>query len=208
LIGINKAARTTCIKPEGTASLVLGTSSGIHAWHSNHYIRRVRVGKNESIYTYLKINHPELIEDDFFKPETQSVISAPVKAPKNAILRYESALDLLNRGNKFAKDWIMPGHRNGENNHNVSITVSIKDEEWDEVADWMWEHRSEYNGISVLPYDGGAYKQAPFEEITEKEYNNFYQKLKEIDLTKVIEIDDDSNLTGEIAWGGGSCELT
>ena len=91
-IGTNKAARVICIKPSGTTSCVLGCSSGIHAWHNDYYIRRIRVGKNEAIYTYLSIYHPDLVEDDYFKPSIQAVISVPQKAPENAITRGESVL--------------------------------------------------------------------------------------------------------------------
>ena len=105
-IGVNKAARVTTVKPSGTSSLVLGTSSGIHAWHNNYYIRRIRVGKNEAIYTYLSINHPELVEDDFFKPTIQAVISVPQRAPENSILRTEDVMDMLKRVKKFNMQWV------------------------------------------------------------------------------------------------------
>jgi len=101
LIGIKSAARTTSVKPSGTSSLVVGSSSGIHAWHAPYYIRRIRVGKNESIYRYLADNHPELIEDEFFRPTEQAVISVPVKAPDGAIFRDESPLELLERVKRF-----------------------------------------------------------------------------------------------------------
>ena len=152
LIGINAAARCTTIKPSGTSSLTLGTSSGIHAWHNDYYIRRIRVGKNEAIYTYLSINHPELVEDEYFRPHDTAVISVPQKAPEGSILRHESALDLLSRVKFFYQNWIKPGHRSGQNTHNISATVSIKENEWDEVGKWMWENRKFYNGLSVLPF--------------------------------------------------------
>ena len=111
LLGINKAARTTTVKPSGTSSLALGTSSGIHAWHNDFYIRRIRVGKNEPIYTYLAINHPELIEDEYFRPHDTAVISVPQKAPAGSILRPESALDI--RGN-FCFLYHLRGNGTGE----------------------------------------------------------------------------------------------
>ena len=206
-IGINKAARTTCVKPAGTTSCVLGTSSGIHAWHNDFYIRRLRVGKMEAIYEYLAENHPELIEDDYFKPTTQAIISLPQMAPKNAITRNESAFDLLERVKQFSTTWVMKGHRTGENTHNVSATISIKKDEWDSVGKWMWENRHCYNGLSVLPYDGGTYHQAPFEDCSKKEYNQLMEGLVEIDLTKVKEAYDDTNLQGELACAGGVCEI-
>ena len=157
LIGINKAARTTCVKPAGTTSLTLGTSSGIHAWHNDFYIRRMRVGKNESIYNYLSINHPELLEDDYFRPHDTACISIPQSAPKGSILRTESPFQLLERVKKVATEWVNTGHRAGSNTHNVSATISLRDHEWDAAGKWMWDNRKHYNGLSVLPYDGGTY---------------------------------------------------
>jgi ribonucleoside-diphosphate reductase alpha chain len=207
VIGINKAARTTTVKPSGTTSLVVGSSSGIHAWHNDFYIRRIRVGKNEAIYTHLQIHHPELIKDEFFSPNTTAVIEIPQRAPENAIMRNESALDLLNRVKKFSTEWIKPGHRNGYNSHNVSATVSIKEDEWETVGAWMWKNRKFYNGLSVLPYDGGSYIQAPFENITEEQFWAMYENLNNIDLTTVIEIEDSTDLKGEAACAGGACEI-
>jgi len=207
LIGINTAARTTCVKPAGTTSLTLGTSSGIHAWHNDYYIRRLRVGKNESIYTHLAIHHPELIEDEYFRPHDTAVISVPQKAPADATMRNESALELLNRVKKVSDEWVRFGHRKGQNTHNVSATVSIKDGEWDEVGEWMWENRKVYNGLSVLPHNGGTYVQAPFEDCTEEEYEQLVSTLTEIDLKKVIELEDNTDLKGEVACSGGACEV-
>jgi len=207
LIGINKSARTTTVKPSGTSSLVLGTSSGIHAWHNDFYLRRIRVGKNESIYSYLAINHPELIEDEFFRPHDTAVIGIPQKAPEGAIIRHESVFQMLERVKKVSQEWIKPGHRNGQNSHNVSATVSIKEDEWDLVGEWMWNERNYYNGLSVLPYNGGTYTQAPFSDCTKEEYENLVKTLTNIDLTKVIELQDNTDLRGELACANGSCEI-
>ena len=207
LIGINPAARTTCVKPAGTTSLTLGTSSGIHAWHNDYYIRRIRVGKNEAIYTYLLVNHPELVEDEYFRPHDTAVISIPQKAPDGAIMRTESSFDLLERVKKVSQEWIAPGHRNGNNTHNVSATVSIKDGDWDLVGEWMWNNREAYNGLSVLNYDGGTYTQAPFEDCTKEEYERLMKSLTDVDLSKVIELTDETDLRGELACAGGACEV-
>ena len=207
LIGINKTARSTTIKPSGTSSLTLGTSSGIHAWHNDYYIRRIRVGKNEAIYTYLAINHPELIEDEYFRPHDTAVISVPQQAPEGAILRHESALDLLERVKFFYQNWIKPGHRNGQNTHNISATVSIKNDEWDVVGKWMWENRKFYNGLSVLPYSDHTYIQAPFEDCTKEKYEELMPSLSNVDLTKVVEFQDNTDLKGEAACAGGACEV-
>ncbi len=207
LIGINQSARCTTVKPAGTTSLTLGTSSGIHAWHNDYYIRRVRVGKNEAIYTYLLNNHPELVEDEYFRPHDTAVISIPQKAPEGSIMRTESPFQLLERVKKVATEWVKAGHRNGSNSHNVSATISLREHEWDAAGEWMWENRKSYNGLSVLPYNGGTYTQAPFEDITEEEYEQMMESLKDVNLSMVVELDDNTNLTGELACAGGTCEI-
>ena len=207
LIGINKAARVTTVKPAGTTSLTLGTSSGIHAWHNDYYLRRIRVGKNESIYNYLAEKHPDLIEDEFFRPHDTAVITIPQKAPEGAILRTESALDLLERVKKVSTEWIKPGHRNGYNTHNVSATISVKEDEWEDVAKWMWKERKHYNGLSVLPFSDHTYKQAPFEDCTKEDYEELMKTLVDVDLSKVVELDDMTDLAGEVACAAGACEV-
>lgn len=250
-IGINPASRITCVKPSGTTSCVLGTSSGIHAWHSEYYLRTMRFGKDEAIAKYLMENHPELCEDDLLRPTDTLCVRFPIKAPKGSIFRTETALDTLERVKKFAQEWIIPGHDNGENTHNVSATISIdknrkyyetdttydKDgemiyewrdieelygktpsnsdeitysgvsDEWWAVGSWMWRNKEFYNGISVLDYDGGTYKQAPFEDITEEEYERRVGSLTSLDLTNVREEEDNVHFGQVAACAGGSCEV-
>ena len=207
-IGINTAARVTCVKPSGTSSLVLGTSSGIHAWHDQYYIRRMRIGKNEALYTYLSIYFPELVEDEVFKPNQQAVISVPQRAPEGAITRSsESAIQFLERVKHFHTEWIKAGHVSGDNTHNVSATVTVKQNEWPLVGEWLWENKSHYNGLSFLPEDLGSYPQTPFETITKEQYDEMAAKLHSIDVTKVIEIGDNTSLTDQAACAGNNCEL-
>lgn len=208
LIGTNPAARCTTVKPEGTSSLVLGTSSGIHAWHNDFYIRRIRVGKNESIYNYLVNNHPELVTDEFFKPNIQAVIEVPQKAPAGAVTRQETALDLLKRVSKVWKEWVKPGHRKGANKNNVSTTVTIKPGEWDEVGAWMWENRDNFTALSVLPYSDHTYIQAPFEDVDAVTYEEAVQTLHNINLDDVREMNDETNLQGEAACSANGCEVS
>lgn len=207
LLGIGPAARCTCVKPAGTTSLTLGTSSGIHAWHNDFYIRRIRVGKNEPIYGYLSEFHPELVEDEYFRPHDTAVISVPQRAPEGAITRSESALEMLERVKRVSSEWVRTGHRKGQNTHNVSATVTIRDEEWAPVGEWMWENRKHYNGLSVLPHSDHSYKQAPFEDCDEETYNALMNSLVGVDLTNVIEVEDNTDLSGEVACSGGSCDL-
>ena len=207
ILGINKAARVTTVKPSGTSSLVLGTSSGIHAWHNDFYVRRMRLGKNEALYQYLAQNHPELVEDDFFKPDLQAVVSVPQKAPDGAIYRTESPMDLLERTKKFNVEWVKAGHRKGANTNNVSATISVKQDEWDSVGEWMWKNKHTFNGLSVLPYDNGSYTQAPFEDITEEKFLEMESHLNNIDLKQIIEMTDETDLKDQAACAGGACEI-
>ena len=220
-IGINRAARITCVKPSGTTSCVLGTASGIHAWHNDFYIRRMQMSKSEDLYKYLSTNHPNLVKDHLLIPNS-AVVEIPIKAPVGSVLRTETALDTLERVKKVSMDWIKPGHIHGDNTHNVSATISIDKsrvygklgernslkDEWEVVGEWMWENKEYYNGLSVLPFDGGSYSQAPFEDITEEQYNNLVGHLTSIDLTKVIEEDDLTSLMDQAACAGGACEVT
>ncbi len=206
-IGINPAARTTCVKPAGTTSLTLGTSSGIHAWHNDYYLRRLRVGKNEPIYSYLAENHPELIEDEFFSPHDTAVISVPQRAPDGAITRSETAIEMLERVKNVSSTWVKGGHQKGQNTHNVSATVTIKQDEWESVGEWMWENREHYNGLSVLPFSDHTYKQAPFEDCDKETYETMLKSLKNVNLDLINEDEDNTDLKGEIACAGGACEL-
>jgi len=207
LIGVKKAARVTTVKPSGTSSLVLGTSSGIHAWHNDYYIRRIRLGKNESLYQHLASTHPELVEDDFFKPEIQAIISVPQKSPEGAIYRTESALDLLERTKRLNLEWVKAGHRKGANTNNVSTTVSVRSDEWDDVGKWMWKNKNTFNGLAVLPHDNGTYTQAPFEDISEEVFEEMVSHLHSIDLRQIVEITDETDLKDQAACAGGACEI-
>jgi ribonucleoside-diphosphate reductase alpha chain len=217
-IGINVAARTTCVKPAGTTSLVLGTSSGIHAWHNDYYLRRFKLMKDSALYTYLLINHPELIEDSTYNSK-EAYACIPIKAPEGAVTRNESPMNLLRRIKRFSDDWIKPGHRTGNNTHNVSATVNLKkvyeqDEdgqavltqnEWPEAVEWMWENRDCYNGLSMFPFDSGTYVQAPHEDISKEEYETRSAGLHGLDLKKVVELEDGTNLNDQAACAGNNC---
>ncbi len=205
-IGIEFAARCTTIKPSGTSSLVLGTSSGIHAWHNDFYLRRMRIGKNESLYEYLKMNHHALLEEDLLNTK-QAIVCIPQKAPEGSILRTENVMSMLERVKIFNLEWVRNGYRLGYNANNVSATVSIKEHEWNIVGEWMWNNKASYNGLSVLPYDNSNYKQPPFEDITKERYEELEKSLTSIDLSQVFESDDVTDLQAEAACAGGSCVI-
>lgn len=217
VIGIKKAARTTCVKPAGTTSLVMGTSSGIHAWHNDYYIRRLRVGKNEEIYKFLLNTAPDMLEDEAFRPHEMAVIAVPQSAPDGAITRVETALELLERVRRVADEWVRDGHRSGNNTHNVSATVTIDEHrfnpfngksEWDLVKEWMWDNKEFYNGLTIIPKNDTVYPQLPFEDITKEEYDKLSANIGTLNPESVTETVDMTDLKGEAACAGGSsCEI-
>jgi ribonucleoside-triphosphate reductase (thioredoxin) len=206
-IGINPAARVTTVKPAGTTSCLLGVSSGIHAWHSKYYVRNIQTKVGSVLYEYFTANHPEMVTIMEYDPSS-AVIGFPLMAPESAILRDgETAITMMERVKRFNLDWVRRGHRSGDNTNNVSATVSIKPEEWQEVGEWMWENRDTYNGLSVLPFDGGTYKNAPFEECSEAEFCERLKHVEGVDLTRIKEEADNTEQANEVACAGGSCEV-
>jgi ribonucleoside-diphosphate reductase alpha chain len=206
-LGINPAARVTAIKPEGTSSTVLMSSSGIHDRHAPFYLRRIRMNKDDPLTMYLKHTIPELVEDDLFDAGG-AVVTIPQESPNGALLRNNtSAIDLLNRAIKYNQNWVAPGHRSGKNMHNVSCTVSVKDHEWSALCDAMWQQKDLYTGISLLPYDGGTYQQAPFEECTKEVFDSLSLLVKNIDLREVKEEQDNTARMDAPACAGGLCEI-
>jgi intein/homing endonuclease len=207
LIGINPAARCTTVKPSGNSSCVLGCASGIHSRHSGRYIRNTQTKFDSALAKYFFKNHPNLIKIMDHEPD-KAVIGIPIESPKTAVLREnETAILLLERIKIWNLEWVRTGHRDGINYNNVSATVSIRPDEWDAVAEWLWDHRATYNGIAFMPYDGGTYKDAPYMEITEEEY---LEKLQYIDGVNIIEIDeyqDATDLNYSVACAGGACEI-
>jgi len=206
-IGINPSARLTALKPEGTASCILGSSSGIHARHAPYYIRRIRMNKDDALAVYLKSVIPELVEDDVYSASGVAV-SIPQESPVGSLIRdEETALSLLNRALTYNKAWVKNGHVSGDNTHNVSVTISVKDNEWDELREAMWKQRKHYAGISLLPFDGGTYQQAPFETCSKEKFEELTKLVKEVDLTKVSENEDKTERIEQLACVGGVCSI-
>jgi len=207
-IGIRPSARITTIKPSGTSSIVLGCSSGVHPWHSDYYIRRMKVGKSEALYTYLLINHPELLEDSL-STSAEAYVCVPIAAPKGSITRHsESAIQFLERVKLLHEKWIKPGHVYGENTHNVSASVTMKPNEWGIVGEWLWDNQNHYNGLSFMPQDLGSYKQTPFEDIDEATYLELSKVVSKINVANIVEISDNTSLLGEAACASGACEIS
>lgn len=205
-IGIRPAKRITTVKPSGTASLVLGTSSGVHPYWSRWQVRNVRVSKSEPLYDYLYEHARPFVEDSRNEPET-AVFSIPLENPEDSAYRDESAIDALSRMGYTYKNWIKPGHMEGLNTHNVSATISVHEHEWDDVYDWLWSNRDTYNGVTLLPFDGGTYTQAPNIKITREEYRSMVRDFPRLDLREINENTDTTELRSELACAGGACEI-
>lgn len=137
----------------------------------------------------------------------QAIICIPQMAPEGSILRTEDVMDMLERVKQFNIEWVRNGFRQGYNANNVSATISIRDDEWEKVGRWMWANKSSYNGLSVLPYDNGNYKQPPFEDISREKFLELEHSLHAIDLSNVYEPDDATDLQAEAACAGGACVI-
>jgi len=201
-IGIPESAAITCVKPSGTVSQLVGVSSGMHAWHSDYYIRTVRGDKKDPLSTFLKeVGIP--VEDDVMKPGDTHVFSFPVKAPEGAITRNDlTAIEHLNTWLVYQRAWC---------EHKPSITVSVKEDEWMEVGAWVYKHFDEVSGISFLPHSDHSYKQAPYQEVTKEEYEALVEKMpKNIrweDLS-FYETEDGTSGTQTLACtSDGNCEI-
>ena len=215
-LGINPAARTTCVKPEGTASLLLGTSSGLHPHHSIRYFRRVQTNVFDPIFSHFKRANPHMVEPSIYDPNGRTeVITFPVEGPAFGIYRDDlSAVKHLEYVRLVQLNWVQTGQRHERFSpglhHNVSCTISVRPDEWPAVAAFIWENRQSFTGVSLLQEQGDkAYAQAPREAVTTREdiakWNNLvYQP---VDYTALREEDDLTELKQVIACAGGACEL-
>jgi len=213
-IGIKAAARIGCVKPSGSTSALLGTSSGIHAAHAAFYLRRIRMDISDPLAVRLMqefgvqlAGSGNIVELDAFNPEN-IVVTIPVSKQSAIVREKESSVELLNRTKHIYQHWIKTSHNYGPNTHNVSLTVSYKDEEWSDIVEWMYENRDYYSGVSLLPYSGGSYQQMPFSDITEEEYLEWKSRFKkEIDFSTLDYSHQLDERIGEVACGGGACEI-
>ncbi len=215
LIGIRPAAKLATCKPEGTASLILNAASGIHPHHARRYFRRVQANRKEPIYTFFKAANPQMTEKSVYNPDTDDVITFPVEAPKKAIIRKDlGAIQFLELVKLVQLSWVIPGgdtqSRSPNLHHNVSNTCTVRPEEWDEVADFIWANRQFFTGISLLQDAGDkAYVQAPREEVMTEADVHKWNALRpaRVDYTQMREESDQTELKQTVACGGGACEL-
>jgi len=214
-IGVKPAARTTCVKPSGTTSLELGcVGSGHHAHHAKRYIRRVTADELETVFQAFRAVNPHMCVR---KPDGKYVIEFPVEAPANATVRADlGAIQFLDMVKSTQQNWVLPGTSDPKHspglNHNVSNTVTVRPEEWDKVADYLWENREYFTGVSLLAASGDKdYAFAPNEEVTtpadEARWNAILESYKPVDYTAIVEEGDETNLAGEVACAGGYCEV-
>lgn len=215
-LGINAAARTTCVKPSGTTSLELGNvGSGIHPHHARRYIRRVTADEYETVFQAFKAVNPHMCVR---RPDGKWMLEFPVEAPKGAILKEDiTAKEFMDVVRSTQKNWVMPGMTRASAtpglSHNVSNTIMVRADEWAIVADYLWKHRDSFTGVSLLPDDGDTiYAFAPFEavrtEAQERRWNELVAHYKPVDYLSVLEAEDGTNLTGEAACAGGACAIT
>jgi ribonucleoside-diphosphate reductase alpha chain len=198
-IGINQSVAVTAIKPEGTVSQLCSTASGIHPQHSQYYIRRVRADNKDPL-TQFMIQAGFVAEPCFMKPDSTTVFSFPVKVAEGALLREDlSAIQHL-------KLWLLFQRHYCE--HKPSVTISVKEDEWMQVGAWVYEHFDEVTGVSFLPMDGGTYKQAPYEECTEEQYNQLKLLVPEsVDWSNFQEYDDNVKGVQTLSCTAGGCEI-
>jgi len=197
-LGISPSAAITCVKPSGTVSQLVNSSSGIHPRHSSYYIRTVRTDKKDPLYNFLQENGVP-VEDAIGKELSTAIFSFPIKAPEGSITREQiSAIDQLELWKIYAEHWC---------EHKPSITVYVREDEWMEVGAWVYKHFDIMSGVSFLPYDGGNYKQAPYQEITKEEYEEAVKKFPKIDWESFAEEEDNTTSSQELACSGNSCEV-
>ncbi|AXH49166.1 ribonucleotide reductase [Streptomyces phage Blueeyedbeauty] len=200
-IGIPRSAAITCVKPEGTTSQLTLTSSGLHAWHNDEYIRTVRGDRKDPLSQFL-IDSGFPYEPDVMNPENTVVFSFPIKAPEGAITRHElDAKRHLDLWMLYQRAWC---------EHKPSVTIYVKPEEWDEVGDWVYENFDEVSGISFLPHSEHTYQQAPYQDISTQEYNEWLDRMpKDVDwdMLSSYEVEDTTTGTQELACTAGACDV-
>lgn len=216
-LGINPAARLTCIKPSGTVGVVLQTSSGIHPHHANKYFRRIQCNKHDPVFQYFKKYNPHMVEESVWSAnKTDEVVTFPIYVNGETIVKKDlTALQHMEMIKKVYNAWVKPGtskYNKKPITHNISCTVLVKDDEWADVSKYLYENRDAFTAMSFLPAIGDKlYKQAPFESVITEEDEAKYQALiasyKPVDYKKLKELEDTTTIMDTIACAGGSCQL-
>lgn len=196
-LGIAASAAITCVKPSGTVSQLVDSASGIHPRHSRYYIRRVRGDKKDPLTSFL-ISQGVPAEDCVYKPTQTTVFSFPQKAPDGLVRDDVTPISHLELWLAYQRAWC---------EHKPSVTISVREEEWPAVGAWVWEHFDEISGVSFLPHDGGTYRQAPYEECTEEQYNELKAKMPTLDWSKFKEETDNVEGAQMLACVAGVCEV-
>ena len=202
-LNINPSVAITTVKPSGTVSQLAGVSSGIHPWYSDYYIRTVRADNKDPLTAFLKdFNIPN--EPDVMKPDTTTIFSFPVKSPKNSVVTKDiSAIDHLEIWKIYRTHWT---------EHNPSVTINVKEDEWLDVGAWVFKNFDSIGGVSFLPASEHSYKQAPYQEITKEEYKDLSSKMpREIPWGSLplYELEDTTTGSQELACvaGAASCDV-
>lgn len=215
-IEIEHAARVTCTKPSGSSAIVLGTASGIHAHHARFFFRRVQANNVESPLAYYKLHNPGAVEKSVWGAEDE-VITFCIEVPEGSIVKDDlTALEFLAIVKSTWENWVKPGTARPESSpgavHNVSNTVHVAEDEWDEVSDYIFRHRDCFSGISLLPKIGDKlYHQAPNERVVSeddvKKWNELVAKHKEVDWSSFSELEDYTSARHTVACANGVCEI-
>jgi ribonucleoside-diphosphate reductase alpha chain len=197
LLGVPTSASITCVKPSGTVSQLVDSASGIHPRHSKFYIRRVRGDKKDPLTQFL-VNQGVPSEDCVYKPTQTTVFSFPQRAPDGLVRSDVTPISHLALWLTYQRYWC---------EHKPSVTISVEEKDWPAVGAWTWENFSEISGVSYLPYDGGTYRQAPYEECTEEEYNELKAKIPQVNWLDLKENTDNVEGAQMLACSAGSCEI-
>jgi len=199
-LGIPTSVAITCVKPSGTVSQLVDSASGIHARHSEYYIRRIRMDKKDPLCGFLTEQGIPL-EDEQARPDSTAIFSFPVKAPEGAITRNDrTAIEQLELWLIYQRHWC---------EHKPSVTITVREEEWLEVGAWVYGHFDEVSGISFLPHSNHTYVQAPYEEVSKEQYEILVAAMPtDIDWSSFVEEDDFTVASQELACSSsGGCEV-
>jgi ribonucleoside-diphosphate reductase alpha chain len=197
-LNIPPSTSITCDKPSGTVSQLVDSASGIHARHNPYYIRRIRMDKKDPIYAFLK-DKGVPVEDEAFRPDSTAVFSFPQKAPDGAVCRKDkTAIEQLELWLIYQRHWC---------EHKPSVTISVKEDEWVEVGAWVSKHFDEMSGVSFLPFSDHSYVQAPYEDITEEQYNQLMLADYKVNWEEFTEDDDNTEGAQQLACVSGVCEV-